>query len=381
MLRFVAVATCLLVQAGVAPAQIQRIWLTHKSTDPSHVVVNWETAQPGNSVVRYGTAPTREHTLAIEEQATLHHVEIPLQQRATVYYYNVQTGTHSSPIASFNGYSEDELRVAVIADLQGKPDLTAILKDSPHILMTAGDNIASLWEDGDGRKDCTKPYSKLIDAYPELFRTTVFMPVLGNHDKEIRPRGDAPPKEPVYDVNATAFRTFFELPDEEWKWHFDVPGFDTRFIALDLNHISDMGTTWQACHPFAAGSEQFEWYDRLTTQTDPRFVVTLYNEQNASIRAKERGRWHQMFRRGTICITGFGYFAERAMFDGVPYFNTSVNGRGDRYPDPHSKFLAGRDSYILLTFHREPREMIVDLKTLDGAVLDRTRHRGRAQLE
>ena len=135
-------------------------------------------------------------------------------------------------------------------------------------------------------------------------------------------------------MNATAFRTFFELPDDEWKWHFDVPGFDVRFIALDLNHISDMGTTWQACHPFAAGSEQFEWYDRLTQRTDRRFVVTLYNEQNASIRAKEGGRWHQMFRRGTICITGFGYFAERAVFEGHPYFNTSVSGRGDRYPDP-----------------------------------------------
>ena len=64
------------------------------------------------------------------------------------------------------------MRVAVIADLQGKPDLTALLKDNPHILMTAGDNIPNLWEGGNGRQDCTKPYSKLIDAYPELFRTT-----------------------------------------------------------------------------------------------------------------------------------------------------------------------------------------------------------------
>jgi len=47
-----------------------------------------------------------------------------------------------------------------------------------------------------------------------------------------------------------------------------------------------------------------------------------------------------------------------------------------RYPDPHSQFLASEDNYILLTFHREPREMIVDLKALDGAILDRTRHTG-----
>ncbi len=184
----------------------------------------------------------------------------------------------------------------------------------------------------------------------------------------------------MYDVNATAFRKFFELPDDEWKWHFDVPGFDVRFIALDLNHISDMGTTWQACHPFAAGSEQFEWYDRLSQRTDRRFVVTFYNEQNASIRSKEGRRWHQMFRRGTASITGFGYFVERAVFEGHPYFNTSVSGRGDRYPDPNSQFLASQDNYILLTFYREP-EMIVDLKALDGTVLDRTRYAGRPRPE
>lgn len=377
MPQFVAVAMCLLVQASVMRAQIERIWLSHKSADPSRVVVNWETAQPGNSIVWYGTTPSPEHRRTVEENVTLHHVEIPLEPKGAVYYYQVQTGTFSSPVVSFKAYPKDELRVAVIADLQGKPKLPGLLKDNVHIVMTAGDNVPNLWEGGDGRKDCTKPYSKLIDAYPELFRTTIFMPVLGNHDKEIRPRGSAPPKEPVYDVNATAFRRFFELPDDEWKWYFDVPGFDVRFIALDLNHISDMGTTWQACHPFAAGSAQFEWCDRLTQRIDRRFVVTLYNEQNASMRNKEGRRWHQMFRRGTICITGFGYFAERAVFEGHPYFNTSVSGRGDRYPDPNSKFLTSQDNYVLLTFPREPSEMIVDLKTLDGTVLDRTRYSGR----
>jgi hypothetical protein len=361
----------------MAGAQIERIWLTHKNMDPGRVIVNWETSQPGNSVVHYGPAPSAEHIRATGENATLHHVEIPLQPKAPVYYYRVQTGSDRSVIASFKGYTENELRVGVIADLQGKPELPGLLKDNVHIVMTAGDNVPNLWEGGDGRKGCTKPYSRLIDAYRELFRTTIFMPVLGNHDKEVRPRGSAPPEEPVYDVNATAFRAFFELPDDEWKWHFDVPAFDLRFISLDLNHISDMGTTWQACHPFAAGSEQFEWYDRLTQQTDRRFVVTLYNEQNASMRNKEGRRWHQMFRRGTICITGFGYFAERAVFEGHPYCNTSLNGRGDRYPDPHSRFLTGQDNYVLLTLHREPSEMIVDLKALDGTVLDRTRYTGR----
>ena len=55
---------------------------------------------------------------------------------------------------------------------------------------------------------------------------------------------EQPPAEPVYDVGATAFRTFFALPGDGWKWHFDVPAFGVRFVALDLNHIQDRGTTW-----------------------------------------------------------------------------------------------------------------------------------------
>ncbi|MCU0914451.1 MAG: hypothetical protein MUC88_07820 [Planctomycetes bacterium] len=381
MRRILAVAACLLLEVGTAHARVERIWLSHKSTDPSRVVVNWETSEPGNSIVHYGTTPATEQTCTVEESVTLHHVEIPLPLQAAAHYYRVQTGPHRSPVASFKGYPQDELRVGVIADLQGRPALPGLIKDNVRIVMTAGDNIANLWQGCNGRKDWTGPYSRLIDAYPELFRTTIFMPVLGNHDKEIRPRGAKPPPEAVYDVNATAFRTFFELPDEEWKWHLDVPGFDVRFIALDLNHISDMGTTWQACHPFAVGSEQFEWYDRLTQPSGHRFIVTLYNEQNASMRNQEGRRWHGMFCRGTLCITGFGYFAERAVFEGHPYFNTSVSGKGDRYPDPHSQFLAGEDTYILLTFHRQPCELLVEIKALDGTLLDRTRHPGRSRGE
>src|SRR5207248_1608201 len=152
------------------------------------------------------------------------------------------------------------------------PDLTAILKDDVHLLMTGGDNIGSLWQRcGAGNKDCITPYADLIDAYPDLFRSTPFMPVLGNHDREIRPRGDRPPAEPVYDVDATAFR----------------------------------------------------------------------------------------------------HFAERVEVDGLLYFNTSLNGKGDKYPDPKSKAIFSEDNYVLLTFDRAKRKMAIELKSLGGKVMDR----------
>lgn len=359
----------LLAPQFTVAGEITRIWLTHKTNDPSKIVVNWMTDEPGDSVVRFGLTTESSETVQIEENTTLHHVEIPIKHRDAVYHYSVSTGDQRSKDASLKAYPTDVLRVAVVADWQGKPDLSAIVKDDVHLLLTAGDNIASIWQTcGENQKDCLKPYATLIDAYPELFRSTPVMPALGNHDREIRPRGSKPPAEPVYDVDATSFRQFFELPDDEWKWHFEVPEFDLRFIALDFNHISDFGTTWQTCHAFDEDSEQFRWYKKLM-EKPPGFVVTLYNERNASVRNQAQKQWHDLFRRGTCCITGFGYFAERAEVDGFHYYNTSLSGKGSQYPDPQSKFLAGEDSYMLLTIEREGK-MTVEIKSLKITVLD-----------
>jgi hypothetical protein len=102
------------------------------------------------------------------------------------------------------------------------------------------------------------------------------------------------------------------------------------------------------------------------------FVITLYNERNGSIRGQAKGGWHELFRKGTACITGFGHFAERAEFDGLLYFDTSLNGKGNKYPDAKSKALFSEDNYVLLTFNRVKKTATIDLKSLDGKVLDRT---------
>jgi hypothetical protein len=362
----IALCSCVFMETADA-GDITRVWLSHKSNDPSKLVVNWETPEPGNSIVQFVASTTELETIEVAESVTLHHVEIPLKKNTT-YRYVVRTNGDSSDEATFKAYPTYEMRVAVVADWQGRPKLDGILTDDVHLLLTCGDNIGSLHgRCGEGVVDCIKPYGELIDAYPQLFSSTPFLPALGNHDREIRPRGPMPPAEPVYDVEATAFRKFFELPDDEWKWRFDVPQFNVRFVALDLNHIQDLGTTWQTCHPFDKSSEQFRWYEKLMTDDKPRRVVTLHNEKSGSMRGKESGAWHDLFRRGTCTITGFGYFAERAEVDGHPYYNTAL-GAGAKYPDANSKFFAAEASYVLLTFTKDA--MKVELKALDGRVLD-----------
>ena len=223
---------------------------------------------------------------------------------------------------------------------------------------------------------CVKPFAELVDRYPALFRSVPVMPALGNHDREIRPRGAKPPAEPVYDPEATAWRAFYPLPDDGWKWRFDIPGFDVRFLALDLQHTSDFGTTWQTGHDFHAGSAQFDWYREQVGRRDRAFVISLQNERNSQMRGYEKGEWHRMFRQGSAVITGFGYFAERAEVDGFPYFNTAL-GAGAKYPDSQSKFFASEPSYMLLRFPRGGAKFAVELKSLHGAVLDRSEWAGR----
>jgi len=359
---------------SLVSGQIKRIWLTHRTNDPSHLVINWQSKEPGNSEVRFSIGNGRERRITEKGETTLHHIEIPLVKKNLMYHYRVITGKEKSETFTFKGYpsSRYEFRAAVVGNCgyADNPDLTQLLRDNPHLLLTLGDNIPNLHDLCEsGTKDCIEPFLKLIDSAPGLFQTTPFLPILGNHDKEIRSRGNKYPPEAVYDTNATAYRKFFELPDDEWKWHFFIPDFDICFIALDLNHISDFGTTWQTCHDFHYGSEQIEWYRMIQKNNSMKYKITLLNERNQSMRSQENYEWQNLFQQGTAVISGFGYYSERAEVDGFPYFNTSLK-TGDKYPDKFSKALYDVNGYILLSLTKNTLK--IDMKTLQGKTIDST---------
>lgn len=366
---------CGTIASAADRVKIERIWLTHQTHDPGRLVVNWETDEPGGSVVEFGVTPAMGERVAIDEMVTLHHVEIPLSRKDVTYHYRVRTGPNTSAVHRFKGYPTDELRVAIVANTgYGKrPWADAVIRAKPHLLLTAGDNVPKLHTGKPVPFDTTTAFSRLVDHAPALYRSVPWLPALGNHDREIRPRGPMPPADPVYDVDALAFRRFFALPGDEWKWRFDVPDFDVRFIALDLSHLRDYGTTWQASHAYHRDGPQFGWYRDLMERSRQPFVITIYNEMNAHVRRLEDSDWGRLISRGSLAITGYGYFGERAEVDGFTYYNTSVNGTGSRYPDPKSVVLHSEDNFLLLTFRHEPAILRVDLHNLSGEVLDSKR--------
>ncbi|MGL5080284.1 MAG: hypothetical protein ACRC8A_02240 [Microcoleaceae cyanobacterium] len=356
-----------------ASEPITRIWLTHRSNDPSQLVINWETSEPGNSIVHYGLTPAYGKTMQLEQSVTLHHVEIPLSKKDVVYHYQVQTGSRQSSDATFKAYPTDTLRVAVAANWTQRSSLEALKRENVHLMLTAGEQITDLYQlCGFDVKDCTEPFGRLIDTHADFFRSTPFMPVLGNHDRQVRPTlGRRYRVDPIYDIEATAFRKFFPLPDQGWKWQFTVPEFGARFIALDLNHTYDAGTPWQSSHSFQAGSVQYAWYRDLIRSPNPGFVITLHNERNLDMRILAQPTWHELFRQGTLTISGFTGYAERAKVEGFPYYTTHLVAlkTADRFIDPDSVFFKIVDNYLLMTF--TPQHLTAELKNLAGEVLDR----------
>jgi len=365
-------AAALSLPAFSAFAKVERIWMTHQSPDNSKIVISWETTNPGDSVVEFGTSQQLGESAKVDGSRTLHHVEIPLAQKDVTYHYRVKSGDQVSGINTFKGYSSKVLRIAVVANIRAdaKLNFAAIKKDDPHLLISAGDTAMQYQFATQADKEATKSHSTAIDIQADLFKSTPLMVSLGNLDRKIRPNGISM-EEPGYDIEATGYRKFFALPGREWIWAWDIPDFDLRLISVDMSHTGDFGKPNQACHAFDANSEQFKWYEDTMNATKAGFVITIYGETSGTVRRHAEGGWKRLIEKGTIGISGECYHAERTEVDGCTYYNSSVRGNGTFGHDPNAAFSDKAASYKLITLDRGAGTMTVALKALeDGRVLD-----------
>ena len=156
MIRRLVPALFILPFASIDAAPVKRIWLSHSTGDPSELVVNWETATPARSVVEFGEGPELGEKVVIDTPVTRHHVSVPFGNGDGRLHYRVGEGDEISAIHSVKRYPEEELRIAVVADWGDAPgrDFSALLLNDPHLLLTAGDNVASLHAEGlEGTKE------------------------------------------------------------------------------------------------------------------------------------------------------------------------------------------------------------------------------------
>lgn len=353
------------------------IWLTHSSNDADALTVNWICDYSGDSSVSFGTDKNNLREFKAESSGNLHRARVPIPKRDCSYFYKVNAGGKSSELCSFKGYPSKggEFRAAVVGNLFGAGKLLekVVQYSNPHVIFTCGDNVACLYaKDRPYAPGDIGAYRKMAEQGQGVLRSTIFMPILGNHDKEMTPRcKKRPPKEnPVYDVEAKSYCKFFALPGETWVWQFALPDFGLRVFALDANHIQDMGTGWQSCREIGEDSEQFGWYRKSLSAAGEKFLVTLYNESNPAMRRTDKGIWEREFAKGSLCVSGFGYYMEFAKTEsGTPYINTSLRA-GDHYKDKkyaiYSEPVAG---FTLLKVSPDGNMTASLLSLKDGSVL------------
>jgi hypothetical protein len=96
-------------------AQPERIWLSHARSVNETMMVNWETVEEEASLVEFGSTPELGTEARASGRSRLHHVQIPLAPGGV--YYRVRSGDAVSAVHFVRGYSEPELRVAIVADI------------------------------------------------------------------------------------------------------------------------------------------------------------------------------------------------------------------------------------------------------------------------
>lgn len=363
---------------GARGEYIARIWLTHPVRDASVLMVNWTTETPGPSRVDFGPTAGLGSRAGAVASVGLHQVPIPFPASGDLYY-RVSTGNRCSAVHRVKSYGGDELRVAFAANWRARPSLDALVAADPHVLVSCGDLVPDVidFQQPGGRLN-VGPFLALVGAYPALFARTPFLAVPGNHDRQVGFRLVQPPAAPVYDLEASAFRRVFPLPEGGTMWHVDWPAFDLRLVGLDLSHTADGGTTWQSCPDFGPDSAQLRWYRGVMGSSAQRHVVTVYNEWHHLMGRLAEGAWMGQIRRGSAAVSGFGLFSERADFEGLPCFNTSlatgpIYGHGGR-----TRFYQKAPGFLLLRFPRGGGPMAAEFVGLNGSAMNRSLWPGRA---
>lgn len=369
-------------QLNNTAGQIRAVWMTHQTHQPGKIVISWLSGNPGDSFVDYGTSPSCKNRAGTKENVLLHHVEISIPEKDVVYYYSVQTGNHKSPVKSFKGYPSDTLRIAITADFLHQHNISPVLNDDIHLFVTAGDHLRwglhSFCKPPDGLNVlpvCNEAWANFVHYASDILSVTPFMPSLGNHDRQIRPRTDTCTAKNimVYDTTAAAYRHFFALPGREWLWYFDIPEFGVRFITVDDAHYVNQGEILQASHSLAGGAEQTVWFDSVLSRSkDIPFIIVLHNTVNSILRNADHGRWEDRLRQCTLTVSGYGYYAEREVYNGKTYYNVSSTGNGPYYGEIQKGYRSQEDNYLLLTFIRNRKAIKAELKSLErpGVVLD-----------
>jgi hypothetical protein len=167
-----------------------------QSGSHDRMTVKWRTVSAGNTVLRYGDAPTNlTQTVTLNPLATEHEVTVTGLSPATAYFYQIETTndveTDSAGADSTHYFKTHPLpgaRAAARIWVIGDSGTTSAAKDNVYnayrtrtgsahtdVWLMLGDNAYNSGTDNEFQ-------NAVFDSYPELLRNTVMWSCIGNHE-------------------------------------------------------------------------------------------------------------------------------------------------------------------------------------------------------
>jgi acid phosphatase type 7 len=254
------------------------------------MVVMWETASPGTSVVQYGLTPAEFKRIELKDEATIHEVKIEGLTPETRYVYHVTSKladgtTVSSSLLQFMTAVKDDsaFSFSVIGDTQKNPKMTAkiaqvMLDRRPHFVVHVGDVV-------DNGPDKAEWVYELFGPCAELFSTTPVLPTIGNHEK-----------------NHAWYYRYFSLPDPKYRYKYRYGNAD--FFVVDSN---------KSLKP---DSEQYKWLDEELGRSTATWKFVYHHHPVWSSDADDYGDTKKgVFRLGDLNVRNLMTLYEKYKVD------------------------------------------------------------------
>jgi hypothetical protein len=258
----------LLLSAGVLHAEGISRGPYLQMPAPDSMTVCWQTDEPSDSVVRYGTRPDDLSKVGSNDDARLEHeVRLTGLAASTTYYYAVG-GSSGSPTCKFKTAptpgSTPPVRVWVLGDSgtggTGKGDAEKVRDayrnssffKTPDLWLMLGDNA---YPNG-SEEETTRA---IFNTYPETLKTSPLWSTFGNHDT-------------YTDRGAPYFKAFrFPTKGEcgglpsgtEHYYSFDYA--NIHFICLDSEGDR------------RSGSPMFEWLEADLASTSQTWIIAFWH--------------------------------------------------------------------------------------------------------
>lgn len=200
--------------------------------EESGVAVNWLSPMSSPVALRYGTEPAaldqrRDSAPVALDGEYVHQVRLTGLQAGTRYYYQIDSGASgvTSRVCSFRTApaAGQPVTFAVLGDIQVKGHDASWRRAAHWLAGKKPDFCLSLGDQVDKGLQVDQWKGLFADG-AALFESTVFMPLIGNHDEYGKTNGLA--------LNPAPYFTLFTLPDN------GCPGFSGQWYAFRSGSVS-----------------------------------------------------------------------------------------------------------------------------------------------